>query len=103
LNVPSFKELDQEEIWKILNATDEKGNKLHQDVLSPLLETEDRHFKNSPCPKCGDYSGSPTIDPMRPFTPDYPLPNKILRCTICETEWDPYTRLIRRATTDGPV
>jgi hypothetical protein len=94
--VPSFKELDQEKIWGILNATDAQGNKLYQDVLGPLIEREDRHFKNSPCPKCAAYAATPTIDMRRPFSPDYPLPNKILRCSVCETEWNPYTGLIHR-------
>jgi ribosomal protein S27AE len=95
--MPSFKEMTQEEISSILDAVDESGNKLYQDVLTPLIEKEDRHFKNSSCPNCGAGSCIPTVSTRKPFSSDYPLPNKILRCVACSTEFDPYTLLIHSA------
>jgi hypothetical protein len=94
----SFKQLDQDEIRKILDATDADGNKLHPDVLTPLVKNEEELFKNSPCPKCGAYAAAATLNTKRPFAPNSPLPNKILRCLSCATEFDPRTGLIHFAT-----
>mgnify|MGYP003409554983 CR=1 FL=1 len=94
----SFKQLDPEEIRRILDATDENGNKLYPDVLTPLIKNEEELFKNSPCPKCGAYAASPTLNTKRPFVPHSPLPNKVLRCLSCSTEFDPRTGIITFAT-----
>lgn len=93
----SFKELGLQEIRDLLDAKDEDGNPLYQDILTPLGKSEEALFKNSPCPKCGAYATSPILNSRRPFTPDSPLPNKILRCVICSTEYDPRTGLITLA------
>jgi hypothetical protein len=95
--MPSFKEMAPEEIQAILEETDESGNRRYPDVLTPLVEKEDRHFKSSSCPNCGAGSCIPTLSTRKPFSSDYPLPNKILRCPACSTEFDPYTRLIHSA------
>lgn len=96
--MPSFKPLDPDEIRKILDATDSDGNKLYPDVLTPLVKTEDELFKSAPCPKCGSYSTTATLNTKRPFSPGSPLPNKILRCLSCATEYDPKSGLITFAT-----
>jgi hypothetical protein len=101
--VPRFKELDPEKIRSILDAKDEKGEKLYPDVLTPLAEREAELFKNSPCPKCQVYSATPVLNTHRPFSPGSPLPNRIMRCTVCGTEFDPRTGLITLANiTDVP-
>ena len=99
----SFKQLDPDEIRQILDAKDADGNPLYPDVLTPLVRKEEELFKNSPCPKCGSYAAAATLNTRRPFAPSSPLPNKILRCLVCATEFDPKTGLIHFATiTDGP-
>jgi hypothetical protein len=99
----SFKALETEEIRAILDSKDEEGNPLYPDVLTPLAKKEEELFKSSPCPKCGVYSSTPILDSRRPFIPSSPLPNRILRCVICSTEFDPRTGLITLANiTDVP-
>jgi hypothetical protein len=92
--MPSFKEMSQQQIQEILNATNEKGEKLYPDVLTPLADKEEALFKESSCPKCDASATVPVIDARRPFTPRSPLPRRLLRCAVCGTEFDPYTRLI---------
>lgn len=92
----SFKELKPDEIRAILDARNEKGEKLYEDVLSPLAQHEASVFQNSPCPKCGA-AASPSLNLHRPFVPNSLLPNKILRCVVCGTEFDPKTQLIHFA------
>lgn len=100
--MPSFKEMDPERIREIIDATSAEGAKLYPDVLTPLVEKEEALFKSSSCPKCGAMAPVPTLNTRRPFTPSSPLPNKVLRCVACGTEFDPHTRLITLANiTDG--
>lgn len=93
----SFKALEADEIRAILETKDEEGNPLYPDVLTPLIKKEEELFKNSPCPKCSAYAATPILNSHRPFTPNSPLPNKILRCVVCSTEFDPHTGLITLA------
>lgn len=93
----SFKKMDPQQIREILDARDERGEKLYPDVLSPLVQQEEELFRNSPCPKCGASSTAPTLNARRPFVSGSPLPNKILRCVACSTEFDPRTGLITLA------
>jgi predicted RNA-binding Zn-ribbon protein involved in translation (DUF1610 family) len=94
--VHSFKELKPDEIRAILDARNEKGEKLYEDVLTPLTSQEAALFQNSPCPKCGS-AAAPMLNLQRPFASNSPLPNKILRCVVCGTEFDPRTQLIHFA------
>lgn len=89
-------------IREILDTTNEKGEKLYVDVLTSLAEKEEVFFKSSSCPKCGTFSSVPFLNTRRPFTPESPLPNKLLRCVVCGTEFDPHTGLVTLANiTDG--
>lgn len=97
-----FQELDPNDVWKMLEAKDENGNPIHQDVLTPLQEKEAVFFRHSTCPRCQKYGSEPFVNPRAPFSPGNPLPNKLLRCLSCGTEFDPYTRLITKVTT-GPA
>jgi hypothetical protein len=91
-----FQEMDPEDVRRLLEEKDEKGNPLHQDVLAPLVRKEEALFRNSTCPVCGTSGTSPFIDPSRPFLPGSALPNRLLRCTACSAEFDPFTRMITR-------
>lgn len=93
----SFKAMDPQRIRELLDATNEKGEKLYPDVLTPLVEKEEALFTRSPCPKCGSRATAVTVNAHRPFTPASPLPNRLLRCVLCQTEFDPKTGLITLA------
>jgi hypothetical protein len=94
----NLRELDTDAIRKLLEATDEEGRPLHVDVLRPLLEREEAFFRNSTCPRCREASVEAFVDPKRPFVSGSILPNRHLRCVKCDTEFDPYSGLIRRTT-----
>jgi hypothetical protein len=93
-----FREMDPEQIFQLLETTDAKGNKVYQDVLTPLATKEQALFRNSTCPACGAANNEAFVDPDRPFISGALLPNKKLRCLSCRSEFDPYTRLVTRAT-----
>ena len=76
-----------------MDAKDEKGEKLNEDVLTSLAAKEAALFNDSPCPKCGS-AATPCLNVHRPFSSGSFLPNKILRCVACGTEFDPWTKLI---------
>lgn len=80
------KPLTQDEIWKLLEG--------QEDVLTPLAKKEQIFFRNSACPTCGAVSHSQTVNAKRPFSQGSPLPNILLRCLQCHTEFDPNTGLI---------
>lgn len=101
LTVPSFKELSADEIRRILDARTEKGEKLYEDVLTPLVEKEDRLFESASCPKCHTGPTRKVLNTHRPFVPGSPLPNMIARCVACGTEFDPKTGLITLANLTG--
>lgn len=80
------KQLSQDDIWKLLEG--------QEDVLTPLVKKEEAFFRNKACPACDGASHLPFVNPRRPFTQGSPLPNKLLKCLHCETEFDPITGLI---------
>ena len=88
------KPLTQDEIWKLLEG--------QEDVLTPLVKKEQAFFRNSTCPSCGGSSHLPFVNPRRPFSQGSPLPNKILKCLQCETEFDPNSNLITSVPIAGP-
>jgi hypothetical protein len=80
------KPLSQDEIWKLLEG--------QEDILTPLVKKEQAFFRNCPCPSCGEYSHSQLVNARRPFSEGSPLPNIVLKCLHCRTEFDPNTRLV---------
>lgn len=80
------KPLTQDEIWKLLEG--------QEDVLTPLVKKEQAFFRNCACPACGSFSHSQFVNPRRPFAPGSPLPNTLLKCLDCQTEFDPNSNLI---------
>jgi formate dehydrogenase maturation protein FdhE len=93
----NFKKMSSDDIWSILNEVDASGNKIHIDVLTPMANKETDTFKNVSCPVCGSYGSESFINTSRPFSPSSPLPNKLLRCSSCRTEYDPLTKLVTLA------
>ncbi len=83
----SEQQLTPDEIRKLLEG--------HEDVLTGLVKTEETFLRHVACPKCGGFAHSAKVNPDNPFTPGEALPNKVLTCA-CGTEFDPYTRFIRR-------
>lgn len=82
----AFKELDPDVARKALEG--------QQDLLTPEVRKEEAFFRNSSCPNCSAQSLEATINVKKPFSPGAPLPNKILRCLMCRTEFDPYSGLV---------
>lgn len=81
-----FKTLDPDEILRLLEG--------HQDLLGPMVEKENAMFRHSPCPLCGSLQNDTFVNPNNPFSPGSPLPNRLMRCRNCSTEFDPYTGLM---------
>lgn len=87
----SFTELDPDDIRKLLEG--------HADILTPMLNTEAVFFRHVTCPMCGSSDHVAKVDAARPFSPGSALPNKVLTCSTCQAEFDPYTKFIRRVPT----
>ena len=88
-----FKESDPERMLKLLEG--------HENVLAPLVAKEEAFFRSSTCPSCNGRNLEAFLHPSNPFAPGSPLPSKLLRCLQCKTEFDPYTRLVTRVTSDS--
>ena len=94
----NFKPMDPEQIRAILEEKDASGAKVHQDILTPLIEKEDAVFRRASCPNCRGLSCEAFVDTARPFISGSPLPRRLLRCVECSTEFDPYTGLVTKVT-----
>lgn len=86
--MPAFKEMDPEVIRQLLQG--------HEDVLTSEVKKEETFFAHSTCPVCGGSKFSTHVNSTRPFTEGALLPNKLLYCMSCNTEFDPYTRFVTR-------
>lgn len=62
-----------------------------KDILTPKINAEEKSFSSAKCPSCGAGEPSIEIDAKNPFSRGKLLPNKILKCTSCSTEFDPVT------------
>lgn len=85
----ALKEMDPDKIRELL-----KG---HVDVLTPLANKEAEMIKSASCPNCGLTEVQPMLDRGRPFSPGALLPNKVLHCLNCKTEFDPKNNIITKA------
>lgn len=85
----NFKELDQDEIRKLLEG--------QENVLTPELTREETFFRHVTCPMCRSSSHESFISSTRPFYAGSILPTKVLRCLSCSTEFDPYSGFITKA------
>ena len=86
-----IKEMDPELVWKLLEG--------HENLLMPEVEKEQAFFRHVTCPNCNSVQHEVLLDSKNPFTVGSPLPNKILKCLTCNTEFEPYTRFIRSVAT----
>ncbi len=84
-----MRKLSQDQIWKFLEG--------QENVLTPLVEQQDRELKAARCPNCGQAGCTPHLDTKRPFVSGSPLPNFVLTCQNCEVTFDPYSKLITHA------
>jgi len=91
--MPTFQGLDPETIRKLLEG--------QEDVLTPQIRKEQAYFRALPCPVCRNQATTSLIDGARPFSPGAILPNRVLVCTRCETEFDPYTGLVRKVISES--
>jgi len=72
----------------------------HIDMLSSEVQKEETFFRNSLCPVCGSKELIPYGNAAKPFTEGAVLPNKILRCLSCQTEFEPYSRFVVKTTVE---
>lgn len=90
----AFTELDPDVIRKALEG--------QESVLDSLVAKEEAFLRNVKCPVCGSGEHSRRVNQLTPFTDGNPLPNLILNCLTCESEFDPYSLLVRRVN-DGSI
>lgn len=88
--MPAFKELDPELIWKAIEG--------QKDILSPMVQKEEAFFRNVACPVCTSKNHEAFINASNPFSPGVALPNKLLKCQQCGTEFDAYSQLVTKVT-----
>jgi len=67
------------------------------DVLTPLVKKEEIFLYNQPCIECGERDIELFINPTKPFSQGSPLPNRLVRCLTCQTEFDPNSGIITKA------
>jgi hypothetical protein len=84
--MPSFKEMDPDLIQSLLEG--------RKDALQAEVNKEEAFFRACVCPRCGDFRHETRLNTKTPFTPGSPLARKVLKCSNCMTEFDPYTGLI---------
>lgn len=94
-----FKEMDQAEVLALLEG--------EQDILTPLVEADEKVYKGAICPRCGgdcatDLNVSTLFD-VDPATGDIipgprmterPIPRKLCRCMRCRCLFDPFSGVI---------
>ena len=66
-----------------------------------MLKKEETFYRHVPCPGCGSFTHTPTINARVPFSPGKVLPNKILVCA-CGTEFEPNSGIIIKTPTGVP-
>lgn len=76
-----FNEMDQQKALRLI--------KEHTDLLKPLELAEQEKLKSLKCPKCFSAKHQVFVDAKNPFSSNSPLPNKVLKCLQCSTEFRP--------------
>jgi hypothetical protein len=89
----AFKEMDPEVVWTLLEG--------HKDILTPMTKKEELFFKHMTCPTCKSSSLQAFINASSPFSAQSPLPNRLLRCLSCQTEFDPNSGIITKVTAES--
>lgn len=96
----TLKTMNPGTVWELINEV--------EDVITPAVAQEDAVFKTTSCPICGSQDIQKRIDaPKVVLGPDGdpvvavspfgrgPLPRSYASCTVCGTEFDPRTGIIR--------
>ncbi len=80
-----FKPMKREDALRAL-----KGQ---ENIIAPAVREHEEFFKRLACPSCG--SNVMAVPNHRQlFREGSILPNYLAKCTSCETEFDPYTKII---------
>lgn len=77
-----FKPMDEASILEILSQ--------HEDVLTPMVEADQRVYNEQACPTCGS---SMIIEPHidRLLNSSRPVPKHLCRCPVCTHLIDPFS------------
>lgn len=91
-----FKEMDPEMVRQLISD--------EPDVITQAAKVEQDLFDHLQCPVCGGEGTDKIVKPPKfsgegglvvaCFTPEKPLPTGTARCRTCNSEFDPYTRVI---------
>lgn len=85
-----FKEMDEQILRALLEG--------QEDVLTPLVNKQRESFSSVSCPNCRAGEVEPILDIVRPFSPGNPLPNSLMKCLSCWTEFNPSNGTITKVT-----
>lgn len=85
----AMKEMEYEKILELL-----KGQ---PDVITPIAKEAENMLSASVCPGCGSGNTQRFVDGSRPFTRSSILPNVLLKCTDCGTEYSPRSNIILKS------
>lgn len=74
-----FQEMDPDATRKLLEG--------HEDVITPAVKKEQEQLAGTSCPKCFSGGVQARVDAKRPFRHGSVLPNKLMHCLACGTEF----------------
>lgn len=80
-----FKEMDQDEILKIVEKYD--------DILTPLVEADQQIYDCQVCPRCGS-SMYVKADIHRLLANNRPIPKHLVKCAACDCVVDPFSGIM---------
>lgn len=89
-----FKPMDEATILEIL-----KG---HEDVLTPMVKSDQAVYDAQICPTCGS-AMMPEPDIDRLLTGGRPIPKHLSRCPVCTCLIDPFSGLVLEIGNKGNV
>ena len=81
-----FKPLDQELVKKLLEPYQ------NESILLKEKRDSDEFFKRTSCIRCNG-PVQPILNVAQPFREGQLIPNCIAKCTQCECEFEPYTKI----------
>jgi len=79
-----FKTIKLEERQKLVQG--------HIDLLSKEHQEEKKYFSSLSCIRCGEIV-YPVLNVKRPFREGKLTPNMLAKCSVCEVEFEPYTKI----------
>jgi hypothetical protein len=84
-----LKEMDQDTIRELL-----KG---HDNLITPLANSELAVISKAACPQCGSQSFQQVVNPRNPFSTGAVTPNTIATCLACNAEFNPKSGFLTKA------